>query len=124
MGLLDQNKVNTVFQTAFENLSNITDVGTVVGKPIKLDENTTVLPVSKVTFGILSGGGEYGKTGVFKSSNDLPFSAGNGTIVSLKPFGFLVKEQGNFVKLISTEKENFEKILDIAYDLIEKFKVD
>lgn len=121
MNTIDQNKINVVLKTVFENLSKITDLNTVIGKSIVLDDSTTVIPISKVTLGILSGGGEYGEKGIFSCNKNLPFSAGNGSVISLKPYGFLVKEKDKSVKLISTEKESFEKIIDLASDCLEKF---
>ncbi len=123
MSSIEKNKINTVFQTAFENINCMTDANTVIGKPIKLDETTVILPISKITIGILSGGGEYGKVGLFKSNEDLPFSVGNGTVVSVKPYGFLIKEGNANVKFVTTEKESFEKILDIANNVISKIKL-
>lgn len=121
MDLKEQSKINTVFQTTYENINSLVDANVVIGKPINVDEKTTIIPISKITVGLLTGGGEYGKHTPFVCKKDLPFSVGNGSIVSIKPYGFLTKEAGR-IKLISIEKESFEKILDVAYEIMEKFK--
>ena len=82
-----------------------------------------VLPVAKVTLGVLSGGGEYGKLGLFKKGSDLPFSAGNGAIVSVKPSGFLIKNCDGNYKILSVESGAYEKIMEKATDFLSELTV-
>ena len=81
-----QNKINGAIESTLKNISNLIDVNTVVGSPIKVDNGEYIIPISKVTVGILAGGGEYGKLGIFQKGEDHPYSAGNGSIISVKPF--------------------------------------
>ena len=96
---IENNRINKAIETALKNLSTMVDVNTVVGKPIKTENGEYVVPISKVTVGVLSGGGEYGKVGIFKKGSDLPYSAGNGAIISVKPCGFLLKDGEKSVDL-------------------------
>ncbi len=113
----ENNKINTTIETTLKNISNLIDVNTVVGKPIKTEDGEYVVPVSKVTVGVLAGGGEYGKVTVFTKDKDLPFSAGNGAIISVKPCGFLIKEGKKF-KVITVSDNSFDKLMDKATDFI------
>ena len=65
MRLQNENKINDAIVSTLKNLSNLVDVNTVIGKPIKNDNGEYVVPISKVTIGVLAGGGEYGKINVF-----------------------------------------------------------
>ena len=103
------NKINSAIETTLKNINNLIDVNTVVGNAIKTELGEYVIPISKVTITVLSGGGEYGKVGIFKKGEDLPYSAGNGAIISLKPSGFLVSENGKF-KMISVADTASEKL--------------
>lgn len=116
---VEHNRINNVIETTFKNLSNIIDVNTVIGSPIKANDGTFIIPISKVVVGVLSGGGEYGKINLFKKGNDLPYSAGNGAIVSVKPCGFLINE-GNGYKMISVSDSPYEKIFEKTTDFFEK----
>ncbi|MBE5754324.1 MAG: sporulation protein YtfJ [Clostridiales bacterium] len=113
----DNNKINATIETTLKNISNLIDVNTVVGKPIKTEDGEYVVPVSKVTVGVLSGGGEYGKVNIFTKDTDLPFSAGNGAIISVKPCGFLIKEGKKF-KVITVSDNSFDKLIDKATDFV------
>ena len=120
MRLEKQNKLNNIIDTSLKNLGQLIDAKTVIGNPI-IDENKNIIiPVSKVTFGILSGGGEYGKLSLFKSGSDLPYSAGNTAIVSVKPNCFLVND-GNGYRLITTEN-NIDNIFDKTLSIFNKIK--
>ncbi len=116
----DVNKINQTIESTFKNLSNIIDVNTVVGKPIKTDDGEYVVPVSKVTVAVLMGGGEYGKVSIFNKESDLPYSAGNGAIISIKPCGFMIKEDNKY-RLLSLSEKPYEKLLDKATDFLAEF---
>lgn len=51
--------ISGVMQTALENIKDMIDVNTVVGEPMVTGSGSTVIPVSKVSFGFVAGGGEY-----------------------------------------------------------------
>ena len=112
---IENNKINKVVDTALKDLNTMIDVNTAIGTPIKTDDGDLILPISKVTLATLSGGGEYGKTGLFKK-DDLPFSAGNGSIISLKPSAFLIKEGKNY-KLMALDDSPYDKIIEKATDI-------
>ena len=114
------NRINHVVDSALKNLHNIVDTNTVIGTPLKTDTGDCIIPVSKVSLGVLSGGGEYGKTKIFKTSSDLPFSAGNGTIVSVKPCGFLIKADGEY-KVLSVGTGNFDAAIDKVSEFFQNF---
>lgn len=120
---LQRNKINKTIETTLKNLSNLIDVNTVVGKPIKTEDGECIIPISKVTVGVLAGGGEYGKINVFSKNSDLPFSAGNGAIVSIKPCAFLIKE-GKKYKTLTIADNAYEKMLDKATEFMSQLKLE
>ena len=119
----ENNRISSVVDNALKNMQNLVDVNTVVGTPIKTDNGDCIIPVSKVSFGVISGGGEYGKINIFKSSSDLPFTAGNGTVVSVKPCGFLIKSGGEY-KVLSIGNGNFDAAIDKITDFFQSFNKD
>ena len=54
--------VESIIETTMARLKTIVDVNTIVGEPIPAG-NGVVVPVSKVSFGFFSGGGEYAPNG-------------------------------------------------------------
>ena len=119
----EQNKINKIIETTLQNIGNLIDVNTVIGKPINSKDGTIIIPISKVSVGVLAGGGEYGKIRIFNKNSDLPYSACNGAIISVKPCGFLIKENENY-KVLSVQQSTSEKLIDKATEFIEKLNKD
>lgn len=121
----DKKRISNVIETSLENLRNLVDVDTVMGTPIKGENGELVIPFSKVSFGVVSGGGEYGKVNIFNKSGDLPYTAGNGSFVSVKPCGFLIKDnQESLIKVVTIGSTSYERILEKASDIISSMKVE
>ena len=117
---LENNRINQVIETAIQNLNTAIDVNTVMGEPIVGKNGEYIVPFSKITFGVIAGGGEYGKISLFKKASDLPYSAGNGAIVSLKPCGFLIKNNiDDSFKVVTISDTPYEKIIEKASDFID-----
>ena len=85
MEIIKEKQINSVMQTALENIREMIDVNTVIGEAVVAGNGNTVIPVSKVSFGFVAGGGDWGKP-----ADALPFAGGSGAGVSLQPVGFLV----------------------------------
>ena len=51
--------IENIISSTMENLKNLIHVGTVVGDAVRLDADTLILPVSRVSLGFVTGGGEY-----------------------------------------------------------------
>ena len=108
-------KVRAIADTLAEKLKNMIDTKMVVGETIIAGE-TTIVPVSKVAVGFLSGGGEYDNQG---GENEIPFIGGSGAGYSISPVGFLVIKKGD-VKLIKVNpNELASKIIDVVPEVVD-----
>ncbi len=107
------NKIEEVMTSAMKNLRTMVDVDVVVGRPIETNTKLTIIPLTKVTMGFVSGGGEYNtEMRELKKDNTYPFSGGSGGGLSLKPIGFLVID-GKCVNLVEIEsKSAIEKLIE------------
>ena len=108
-------KVQVIAETLAEKLKNMIDTKMIVGETIVAGE-TTIVPVSKVAVGFLSGGGEYEKE---NGVSDFPFIGGSGAGYSVSPVGFLVIKKSD-VKLIKVNpSELASKIIDVVPEVVE-----
>lgn len=117
----ETNKIKDLMSSSMNDLSDMTDVNAVVGKPIYTPDGTTVIPICKVTMGFMTGGGEYGKVRQLKNDKDSPFAGGSGAVISMKPVGFLTSNNDG-VRLISTDKDVYTKLFETAEEFFEKIK--
>ena len=85
-----KNKIEEVMNSAMNNLKSLVDIDVVVGKPIVSNDMMTIIPLTKVTMGFVSGGGEYNADLKDKRDAEYPFSGGSGGGMSIKPIGFLI----------------------------------
>jgi sporulation protein YtfJ len=117
----ETNKIKDLMSSSMNDLSDMTDVNAVVGKPIYTPDGTTVIPICKVTMGFMTGGGEYGEVRQLKNDKDSPFAGGSGAVISMKPVGFLTSNNDG-VRLISTDKDVYTKLFETAEEFFEKIK--
>lgn len=81
---------------SIEKIKEMADVNSIIGEPIRLDDGTTIIPISKVSYGFASGGSDI------PSKYDKPlFGGGAGAGVSIKPEGFLVVTPDGNAKMVS-----------------------
>lgn len=92
--MAEQHAVNGLMTETMEKIRSMVDVNTIIGDPIVTHDGTTLIPISKVTFGFGSGGTD------FKSKNSAPdaplcFGGGGGAGVSVTPVAFLIVSGDN-----------------------------
>ncbi len=105
-----------ILATTIEKVRQLVDVSTIVGEPIKLSEEITVIPISKVTYGFASGGADFPS----KSSAQL-FGGGGGAGITINPVAFLVLKNGEVtLKHITANDNAAERIVNMIPDVIDK----
>lgn len=118
----NENKTTEVINASLKEFGDYLDADLILSRAQCLSGGITVLPVSKVTFGFLNGGGEYGEIKLFTKAKTHPFAGGNGAIVNLSPCGFLIVKNGSasFVKVGESGVESIaQKTIDFIKNLID-----
>lgn len=93
--------VSDLLGISMEKIKEMADVNAIIGDPIKLDDGTTIIPISKVSYGFASGGSDLPS----KYDKNL-FGGGAGAGVSIKPEGFLVVSPDGSAKMVSMTPSN------------------
>ncbi len=115
---MDSHPIENLMKSTMENIKNMIDVDTVIGNPVNAN-GTTIIPISKVSFGFASGGSEF-KDCALDATNRHPFCGGSGAGISLKPLGFLVVH-GDTIRFLSVSDDNpYDKLLDAMPQAIDK----
>ena len=110
-------KINNLIGASLERLDGLTDVNTVIGKPIITASGFQIIPFSKVTLGNLTGGGEYGDVKVIKETDSFPFAGGSGAVVSMKPMGFLI-DDGKSCRILRITEEPIDNLIERAGEIM------
>ena len=111
-------KINNLIDSSVVTLNQLADVDTVVGKPIITASGFQVIPFSKVTMGCLSGGGEYGDVKVVKETGSMPFAGGSGSVVSMKPMGFII-DDGKTCRMIRITDQPMDNLIEKASEIVQ-----
>lgn len=123
---MEEHPINQLLDISLDKVIHMIDTQKIIGHPISLGNNRTLIPISKVTFGFGAGGSEFdsnkqNKKALFSSeaSEDLfPFGGGSAGGVSISPLAFIVVDNDN-VNVMYTEKN--ESIYEKIFEYIRSF---
>ena len=100
-----------------EKLRAMVDADTIIGTPIVVG-NVTLLPVSKVSFGLATGGSDFPN----KSGQPL-FGGGGGAGVTVNPVAFICINGDNVHMMpIYNQMNTIDQAINMAPELIDKVK--
>ncbi|MCD8040451.1 MAG: hypothetical protein LUD19_03810 [Clostridia bacterium] len=105
------------FEEPPKALEKVADANTVIGESIITVSGAQIIPLSSVTVVNLNGGGEYGDIKAYKEADGFKIAGGNGTVITVKPKGFLVDE-GNGCRLLKMDDGAIDTLIEKTGDLV------
>lgn len=110
--------LNELMQETMEQVRQMADTNTIVGEPITTPDGVTLIPISKISIGFGSGGGDYGKT---QPKN---FGGGSGAGVKISPVAFLVIKDGatRVLPVTVPPTSTMERIVEMVPDIMDKME--
>ena len=121
--------IQGLMKTAMENLKEMVDVNTIIGDAVETHDGTTIIPISRVSFGFAAGGSEFESNNEEKKkqkeSDGLghPFGGGSGGGVTVQPAAFLVVTKDGQVRMLPVDRNAvFDRIMDLAPQLISQIQ--
>ncbi|MDE6966332.1 MAG: sporulation protein YtfJ [Clostridiales bacterium] len=109
-----EHPIERIMDSAFGKMRTLTDADIIVGNPIIMPDGTTVVPISKISIGIVTGGGEYSQ----KQQSEYPFAGASGAGMSVSPVCFLVSD-GKSVRMLNVgSKSMFDKVVETVPDVV------
>ena len=114
-----ENKIPEIIRSSMENIRSMVDANTVVGEPINTTAGPVIIPISKISVGIASGGVDYNPK---KDAQPRPqnFGGGGGTGLTVSPIGFLVVDKYGDVEFLSTSTKVKPDPIDQIADFVER----
>ena len=105
-----------VMNSTMEKVREMVDANNIVGAPITSPDGVTLIPISRVSFGFGSGGGDYGKQG------QTNFGGGGGAGVKIDPVAFLVIKDGStrVMPVAVPPVSTMDRIVDMAPDIVDR----
>lgn len=114
---MSESNIKGIMDVTMEKLRAMVDADVITGTPIEVN-GITLIPVSKVAFGLATGGSDFPS----KSGNEL-FGGGGGAGVTVSPIAFIAISGDNVKMLpVYNELSTVEKAISMAPEIIDKAK--
>lgn len=120
-----EHPIGELMHTAMASIKDMVDVNTVIGEPVQANNGATIIPISRVSFGYVTAGGDLStqeKAHRAAEPVDFPFAGGSGAGVSVQPVGFLVVQDGSVRMLPATCATVADRVVELIPTVIEDVK--
>ena len=116
---MDRHPIGDLTEVTLSKIKEMVDVNTIVGDPIITPDGTTLIPVSKVTFGFGNGGSDI----PYKERGG--FGGGNGAGVKIDPVGFLTIKDGvvKMLNITAPASSTVDRLVELIPDVIDKIEL-
>ena len=113
-----QQTVQELMANTLGKMRELVDSNTVIGTPITNESGVTIIPVSKISFGFVSGGTDFAND---KQKDLFGGAASSGS--SITPVGFLVIN-GTSVKFMQVAEGNrtIDRLINMMPEVIDKLE--
>ncbi len=118
----ENHPIEKLMKSTLESMKEIIDVNTIVGEAIECKDGSTIVPISKVSFGFASGGSEFSNKDCDMEDKDFPFGGGSGAGITIRPVAFLVIKDDS-IRLFPVDQANtYDRIVDSIPQIMDMFK--
>ncbi len=118
--MASENKIPEIIKSSLENVRSVADANTIIGDPILTQTGTTIIPISKVSVGVATGGVDYNPKKESQPTRQQNFGGGGGTGLTMSPVGFLVIDADGDVEFINVGMKGKPDPVDQIADLVER----
>lgn len=124
---MSENQLNGFLGVTMDKIKEMVDVNTVIGDPIPTQDGTTVIPISRVSYGFASGGTDLPSK---VQPNKGLFAGGSGAGITITPIAFLAVKNGS-VRILQIEPyfspvdralEKIPDVMDKLTALVQNFR--
>lgn len=119
---MNEHPIKNLMSETMEKIKSMVDVNTIIGKPIQAG-GTTIIPVSKVTFGFGTGGTDF-QSKNSKDTSPLCFGGGGGAGVTVSPVCFLVVTSDGDARILPLNAQaetTADRLVEMIPSAINKF---
>ncbi len=122
---MSDNKMSEIIKSSLSGIKDFTNVDIGVGNAITTPSGVTVIPISKISLGMATGGLDYGAKKLMGTQN---FGGGGTTGVSVTPMGFLTINADAKINLITLSEgresdiSKISSLIERSPEIIEKIK--
>ena len=107
--------LSELMDTTMSKIREMVDSNSIIGEPITTPDGVTVIPISRVSFGFGTGGGDYGTA----KTN---FGGGAGAAVKVDPVAFLIVKDGvtRVMPVAVPAVATVDRVLDLVPEVMDR----
>lgn len=113
-------KLPNMLENTITKIREMVDSNSVVGEPIAVGNDVTIIPISKISIGLGGGGSDF----VSKNQNqqENPFGGGVGAGVKVTPVAFLIVKDGGvrILPVAAPANTTADRIVELVPDTLDK----
>lgn len=118
----NRHPIENIMHGTMESIRDMIDVNTVIGEAILTQDGSTVIPISRVSFGFVAGGAQY-RCGAPRQAQaepcgQMPFGGGTSAGVSVQPMGFLVSNSESVRLLPAQPYAPADRVIELVPQLM------
>ena len=114
---MSDNRMSEVIEASINSLKSVAGSDTIIGTPISSPTGTTIIPVSKLSIGYVTGGHDYASK-VEKTNKN--FGGGGGSGLSVTPICFIVIDKDGRVELLNVGEDKTPDPIGDVVSLVER----
>ena len=113
-------KLPNMLDGTIAKIRELVDANSVVGDPIEIPGGVTIIPISKISIGLVGGGSDF----VPKNANhhDNPFGGGIGSGINVTPIAFMVVKEGSvrMMPVATPANTTADRIVEMVPETLDK----
>ena len=111
-------KLPNMLDNTITKIREMVSSNSVVGEPINVGNDLTIIPISKISIGLSGGGSDFAT----KNQGEMPFGGGVGAGVKVTPVAFLIIKDGNvrMVPVAAPANTTADRIVELVPETLDK----
>lgn len=114
---MSENKMSELIRASLDSIKNFSDAETFIGDAIETKSGVTVIPISRISIALATGGVDYTAKKWSLAQN---FGGGSGSGITITPIAFLTIDTAGDTRLIPVDSAPSEHLLNRVLSLIEQ----
>ena len=112
-------KLPNMLDRTIEKIREMVDANSVIGEPVSIGDDVTIIPISNISVGFAGGGSDFTTK---RSGSELPFGGGVGGGVKVVPVAFILLKEGSvrIIPVATPANTAGERLVEMLPDTIDK----
>ena len=109
-----------MLDNTIQKIREMVDANSVIGQPIVIGDDVTIIPISKISIGLGGGGSDF--VSKHPNQNENPFGGGVGAGVKVTPVAFMVVKDGNvrMLPVATPANTTADRLVEMVPDTLDK----